>query len=49
MTTNNRSCIKNMQHEWELVETYRTHLLKQCWRCKVKRWQPRRNIVVRVA
>ncbi len=43
MASNKRRCIKNMLHEWVTINEYRTHILKQCERCKCKYWKARRN------
>ena len=47
MSSSNRKCIKNMQHEWETVEQYETHIVKQCSRCKTKHYK-HRNTGIRV-
>ena len=41
MNTRPGRCIKNMQHEWETIVEYATHILKQCTRCNVKHWKAR--------
>lgn len=45
MSSRKRNCIKNMSHEWETIDELPSHIVKQCWRCKVKTWKPRRDKV----
>ena len=41
MSNYGRKCIKNMQHEWETVEEYPSHIVKQCLRCHVEHYKYR--------
>lgn len=43
MSSNNRKCIKNMQHEWDTVAEHPSHIVKECWRCRAKRYIARNN------
>lgn len=36
-----RKCIKNFVHEFETVNETSSHLVKQCWRCKIKTYKAR--------
>jgi hypothetical protein len=40
-------CLKNMTHEEETIAEYGTHIVKQCLRCKVKRWVATKTAPVR--
>ena len=40
MSTKKR-CLKNLAHEFEKVNETPSHIVNQCWRCKIKTYKAR--------